>query len=233
MKFLYLIPARGGSKGIPGKNIKPLAGKPLINYAIDLARRFAKDGDICLSTDNTQIIDTAQKHKLKVPFIRPDSLSSDNSGSYEVMLHAVNHFESEGKKYDAIVLLQPTSPFRLKTHLTKAIKEFKDGIDLVVSVKESHANPYWNLFKENKNGFLEKYFPGTYTRRQDTPKSFEYNGAIYIIRISELKKRPLHEFERIKKLEMDEISSVDIDKPIDWLWAEYLINNNYIKFDYE
>jgi CMP-N,N'-diacetyllegionaminic acid synthase len=231
MNFLFLITARGGSKGIPGKNIKQLGGKPLICYSIDIARCFTADENICLSTDSEDIIQTARKHGLNVPFIRPSHLATDTSGSYEVLLHALEFYEAKGKKYDAIVLLQPTSPFRLKTHVEKALSEFTADTDMVVSVKESHANPELNMFKENAAGYLEKYLPGNYTRRQDAPKSYQYNGAIYIIRAEELKKHSLHEFQRIKKVLMDDLHSVDIDTPMDWLWAEFLLNNGHVKLD--
>lgn len=232
MQILYLITARGGSKGIPGKNIKSLGGKPLIHYAIDLARCFTADENICVSTDSKEIISSAADKNLKVPFIRPADLASDTVGSYEVITHAISYYESQGKKYDVVVLLQPTSPFRLKSHLQKALSEYSPELDMVVSVKESDTDPH-NLFKENANGYLEKYLPGvTYTRRQDVPKSYEYNGAIYIINVNRLKKKKLGEFTSIKKMVMDELSSVDLDTPMDWLWAEFLINNNQVKLDY-
>ena len=114
MKSLFLITARGGSKGIPHKNIKPLNGKPLIYYAIDVARQFVEDEDICVSTDGDDIIKTVEDYNLKVLFKRPAELASDTAGSDEVILHAVQYYEALGRLYDNIVLLQPTSPFRTK-----------------------------------------------------------------------------------------------------------------------
>ena len=106
MKSLFLITARGGSKGIPHKNIKPLAGKPLICYAIDVARQFVEDMDICVSTDGDDIIEVVEKYGLKVPFKRPAELASDTAGSYEVIRHAVQFYEQKGVLYDTVVLLQ-------------------------------------------------------------------------------------------------------------------------------
>ena len=232
MKILFLIPARDGSKGIPNKNIKLLNGKPLINYAIDLARCFANDEDICLSTNSKKIADVANQNNLAVPFFRPENLSSDTADSYEVMTHAIKYYESIGKMFDTLVLLQPTSPFRLKSNLEEALLKYNSGLEMIVSVKESHANPHWNLFKENENGYLEKFIPSNYTRRQDLPKAFEYNGAIYVVNIAELKKKNLNQFTKIKKVIMDDFSSVDIDKPIDLAWAEYLFNTKHIQLDY-
>ena len=108
MECLIVIPARGGSKGIPHKNIKPLCGKPLIYYSIDAARTVAKDEDICVTTDDQDIIKCVENYGLKVPFVRPAELATDKSGSNEVILHVLEFYEAQGKKVDAIVLLQPT-----------------------------------------------------------------------------------------------------------------------------
>ena len=115
---LFIITARGGSKGIPGKNIKPLNGKPLLYYSIDIARHFVKDNLICLSTDSDEIIKSANAYGLNVPFVRPNELSGDEAGTYEVLLHAIGHCESNGIKFSKVVLLQPTSPFRKKEALS-------------------------------------------------------------------------------------------------------------------
>jgi CMP-N,N'-diacetyllegionaminic acid synthase len=232
VKTLYLIPARGGSKGLPGKNIKLLVGKPLINYAVDLARCFAEDDDICVSTDSEEIANVAKSNKLSVPFIRPGELSSDTAGTYEVMLHAIKHYEERGKNYDALVLLQPTSPLRLKKHLSEALAAFNSDAEMVVSVAEARTNPYLNLFKENDQAWLEKVFPAAFSRRQDAPKFFEYNGAIYVISVPELKKKTLGDFKKVKKIEMDSFHSVDIDNEIDFAWANFLMDKQHVKLDY-
>ena len=223
MKKLFVIPARGGSKGIPGKNIKPLDGKPLIEYSLDFARQFAADGDICLTTDSKEIGETALKQGYKIPFLRPAHLASDTAGSYEVLLHAVEAYEQKGKSYDAIILLQPTSPFRKKEHLEQALKLFNSDVDMVVSVKESEANPYYNLFERNGSGFLKKSKEGNYERRQDCPPVFQYNGSIYVINIASLKKANLNRFEKILGFEMPPEFSIDLDTPLDWMIAESLV----------
>ena len=151
MKYLFIIPARGGSKGIPRKNIRDFLGKPLICHAIDQARAFAPDADICLTTDDPEIKDVAENYGLEVPFLRPDYLASDTAGTYEVLLHALDHYEKQGRKYDAIVLLQPTSPFRNTTHIREAIEKYIPDLDMVVTVSESPANPYYTLFDEDND----------------------------------------------------------------------------------
>ena len=222
---LFVIPARGGSKGIPGKNIKPLNGKPLIGYSIDVAREFADDDDICLTTDDARIADVAEaQFGLKVPFMRPAALATDKSGTYGVLIHALDYYAALGRNYDTIVLLQPTSPFRTAADVRKAISLYSPDVDMVVTVKEAATNPYYNAFEEDEQGFLHiSKGDGRYTRRQDAPKVWEYNGAVYVINVASLRKMTLGEFPRRRLCEMSADHSVDLDTPIDWLVAEILI----------
>jgi CMP-N,N'-diacetyllegionaminic acid synthase len=230
---LFLITARGGSKGLPGKNIKPLMGKPLINYSIDLARKFVKDEYICLSTDSKEIIDVAEKNGLKVPFTRPAELATDTAGSYDVIKHALDHYENK-LQIDRLVLFQPTSPFRLKKHVDECLSQYTSDYDMLVAVKATKANPYQLLYTENKDGYIEKLMKGAdYERRQDMPKVYQINGAIYIYNVASLEQKNIKEFKKIKHYEMPELNSVDIDEPLDWNWAEFLLEKKIIKFDYE
>lgn len=228
MKPLVVIPARGGSKGVPGKNWKELNGKPLINYTIEAAREVFDDNCICVSTDSEEIKEVAESTGLNVPFLRPEYLATDKAGTYEVLLHAVEYYEKEGYAADTLILLQPTSPFRKPEHIKQALALYKNAYDMVVSVKETKANPYYILFEENKEGWLEKSKESNTTRRQDCPKVWEYNGAIYIININELKNKPLSRFKKIKKYEMDEYASHDIDTMLDWYIAEMLLDKKYV-----
>lgn len=223
MKYLVIIPARGGSKGVPKKNIKLLNGKPLIYYTIEAARKLFADEDICISTDNEEIKQVVEKTGLKVPFLRPNELATDTAGTYEVLLHALNFYKNQGKEYQAIVLLQPTSPLRTEIHIQEAIDLFSKDMDMVVSVKETESNPYYVLFEENEEGFLAKSKEGNFTRRQDCPKVWEYNGAIYVINIASLLVKKMNQFEKIRKYVMSEDSSVDIDNSLDWKVVELLL----------
>jgi N-acylneuraminate cytidylyltransferase len=229
MNSLFIIPARGGSKGIPKKNIKYLAGKPLIYYAIDMARKFTTDDNICVSTDSQEIIDSVTKYGLNVPFVRPDFLASDTMGTYEVLLHAVNFYESQGRHYDNIVLLQTTSPFRREDDVKQALNLYSNDVDMVVSVVETKSNPYYNCFEEDECGYLKvSKGEGTYTRRQDVPKAWEYNGAIYVINSDSLKRTPMSQFKKRIKYEMDELHSVDLDTMFDWKIAELMIKEKMV-----
>lgn len=227
MKILVIIPARGGSKGIPHKNIKPLAGKPLIHYTIDVARQIVANEDICVSTDDPEIIQCVEDYGLKVPFVRPSELATDTAGTYEVLLHALNYYEQQGKTYDVVILLQNTSPFRTSEQVKEALALYNSNLDMVVSVKECSANPYYCVFEEDKEGFLNiSKGDGSITRRQDAPKVYEYNGAIYVINPKSLKEMPLYKFTKRIKYVMDEKSSLDLDTMNDWHMAELLISKS-------
>ncbi|WP_396189262.1 cytidylyltransferase domain-containing protein [Flavobacterium sp.] len=225
MKPLIVIPARGGSKGVPRKNIKVLGDKPLIQYTIDAAKGVFDDEFICVSTDDFEIKSVVEQLGLKVPFLRPNELASDTAGTYEVLLHAISYYESKGYFPDTLILLQPTSPFRTSAHIKESLKLYHESIDMVVSVKETKANPYYILFEEDSNGYLKKTKEANFTRRQDCPKVWEYNGAIYIINVKALKASAISQFTKVCKFEMDETSSHDIDTLLDWRIAEIIIND--------
>ncbi|MFT5999872.1 MAG: CMP-N,N'-diacetyllegionaminic acid synthase [Neolewinella sp.] len=225
-KLLVVIPARGGSKGVPGKNIKPLGGRPLLAYSIDCARAVAAAADICVSTDDPEIQAAAESEGVTVPFLRPARLATDLSGTYEVLLHAIDFYAAAGRDYDDLLLLQPTSPFRKPSHVLGALKSYYEQLpEMLVSVKESSANPYYTLFEEATSGYLYKSKDRGFIRRQDCPPVYEYNGAIYIVNIAALRERPMHQLEKIVKYVMDERSSFDLDTPEDWMYLEYLLRN--------
>lgn len=229
MNPLIIIPARGGSKGIPHKNIKLLNGKPLIQYTIDVARQIVSDEDICVSTDDQKIIKVVEDYGLKVPFIRPAELASDTAGTYEVLLHAIDYYEAQGKQYDCVLLLQNTSPFRTAEHVRQAMALYKPEIDMVVSVNEIASNPYYNCFEVGDDGYLKKTLDvSMITRRQDAPKTYEYNGAIYIFNLQRLKETHYGNFTKRVMYEMDRLHSVDLDTMMDWKYAEFIIKEKVL-----
>lgn len=227
MNLLYLITARGGSKGIPGKNSKLLNGVPLLVYSINVARELAADEWICVSTDDDELISITKNTGLKVPFKRPAELATDTASSDQVILHALEHYENQNKPIDLIVLLQPTSPFRTAQHVKEALALFTGKEDLILGVKETKSNPYYLLVEEDGEGNLKKskQLPANITRRQDAPKVYEINGAIYIINAASMKKQgSLSKFEKIKKYVMSDDDSLDIDTPLEWKFAELLLS---------
>lgn len=229
MNYLFIIPARGGSKGIPGKNIKLLNNKPLIYYSIDAARSIVDDNHICVSSDDGHIIETVERYGLKVPFVRPAELATDTASSYEVLLHALSFYEDKGDRFDAVVLLQATSPFRSGKHIMDALNLYSEDIDMVVSVTEAATNPYYNCFEENDEGFLHiSKGDGKINRRQEAPECWEYNGAIYIINPESLKRSYIGNFKRVRKYVMDRLHSLDLDTMLDWTIAETIIKQNLL-----
>lgn len=230
MPPLVIIPARGGSKGIPHKNIKELGGKPLICYAIDTARELTDDENICVSTDDDAIIKVVENYGLKVPFKRPDYLATDNAGTTGVLLHALDYYEQKGNKYDVVVLLQTTSPFRRTEDVIEAVKLYDDSVDMVTSVMPARCNPYYDGFEDNAEGLLTvSKGDGTIERRQDAPHVWQQNGAVYVINPAQLKAKGLAGMTRIRKYVMDEIHSVDLDNMLDWKIAEIMLKDKIVE----
>ncbi len=224
---LYIIPARGGSKGIPRKNIKLLNGKPLIYYSIDVARKLTDDTHIILSSEDDEIINVAKQTGLRVDYRRPLHLATDTVGSREVILDAMNYADIQGIKYDKVILLQPTSPFRTIEDVKNCINLYNNNVDMVVSVVEASCNPYYNCFEiDSKSGYLNiSKGDGKYTRRQDVPKALEYNGAIYVINPISLIEKMMGEFSRRVPYEMPRERSLDLDTPMDWIIAETIMKS--------
>jgi len=230
MSLLVVIPARGGSKGLPGKNVKSLNGKPLIHYTIEEARKIFNDEQILISTESPEIIEVAQKTGIRVPYMRPEYLSTDTARSEDVIKDAILWYESKAEKVETVVLLQPTSPFRKANHILEALSIYDSSVEMVVSTKVSKSNPYFNLFEEDTKGFLTKVKHGfDYANRQECPPVFEYNGAIYIFDKNSFLANGFRGFTRIKKYVMNDFSSIDIDTSFDWAIAEMLLRDKYLE----
>lgn len=227
MRILYLIPARKGSKGLPGKNIKTLIDKPLIIYTVEFALKNKKDSDeLCISTNDEKVLEIMTDLGIHVPFIRPEELATDTANSYDVIIHALKYYESLNKFFDVVLLLQPTSPIRNQEDFDNLIKCYSESLDMVVSVKKVKDNPYFNLFEENNLGFLEKCMNVNFQRRQDVPAVYAFNGSMYLMNVNSLKKKSIINFEKIIKVIMPDERSVDIDTIQDWEIAEFYLRNN-------
>jgi CMP-N,N'-diacetyllegionaminic acid synthase len=209
---LAIIPARGGSKGIPGKNIIDFCGKPLIAWTIEAAHESLYIDRTILSTDDQSIIEVAEQFQCEVPFIRPRELAGDTSTSVDVVIHAMDLVPG----YDVVVLLQPTSPLRQAQHIDQALELFiRHQAENCISVTEVTEHPLW-MYSVDEAGGLHKFMtaaPGS--RRQDLPRLMIPNGAVYIIRREVLKRTRALIQERPIAYEMDARSSIDIDEPLD------------------
>lgn len=225
MKILALIPARGGSKGVPKKNIKLLAGKPLINYTIEVGLTCAEIAKLVVSTDSQEIADVSKAAGAEVPFLRPAELATDSSPSIDTVIHAVEFYAKTGYYFDAVCLLQPTSPFRTQKDIKQAIATFveKEADSLISVRKVPHQfNPHW-IFEPNiDDGFL-KIATGEseiITRRQALPPAYYRDGSIYLVKTDVLlKKRSLYG-ERIAFFLSENSIFVNIDTMEDWNQAE-------------
>ena len=223
MKILAIIPARSGSKGVPGKNSKLLGGKPLIAYSIEQAKASKVFTKIMVSTDDLAIAKIATQFGAEVPFIRPSALATDTASSIAVVQHAIDFLESKNEFFDAICLLQPTAPFREKGFINKAISIFSaSDFDALVSVLPvpHEYNPHW-VFETDTKGLLqiatgEKEI---IKRRQELPKAYFRDGALYLTKIATIKSGSFYG-EKLGFLENNPNLYVNIDTMDDWIEAE-------------
>lgn len=229
MKILGLIPARGGSKGIPNKNRKLLGGKPLLSYTIEAALNARSLDSVVFSSEDSQLINLAKDLGVEVPFVRPQKLATDTAGSLEVVQHALNYLLEKGNKYDAVCLLQVTTPFRTSEDIDKAISIFKNSqTDSLLSVQEvpHQYNPHW-VFEKNKMGNLVIATKDAQIikRRQDLPAAYSRDGAIYITKTEVLLKQNSFYGTSISHIVSNPKTHVNIDTEKDWERAEQLLAN--------
>lgn len=223
-KILALITARGGSKGIPGKNVIDLGGRPLIAWTIEAGLASKYIDRLILSSDDERIIAIAEKHGCEVPFVRPKALAKDETGSMEVILHALELVDED---FDYLVLLQPTSPFRTSSHIDRSIEFIMEKkAPMVVSVSKTKKSPTL-MFYRNDDLTLKPVVEGTSTyRRQDARTAYEYNGAIYIAKIDYLKSVKSYKTPDVLGLELESFKDIDIDDPADLDYARYIVQHN-------
>jgi len=227
-KIIGLVTARGGSKGIPKKNIMPLASKPLIAWSIEAAKQSQGLERVIVSTDDEEISIVAKRWGADVPFTRPSYLAQDDSPHIEVVIHALEWLK-ENQDYvpDYVMLLQPTSPFRTSNDINAAIEiAKKSNADSVISVCKSPAHPY-KIRNISSQGILSDFVekPNGYLRRQDLPTAYLENGAIYLAKrnivVNERTLHPEYTYAYIMKSE----NSLDIDTFWDFCLAEIILKN--------
>ncbi len=220
---LAIIPARGGSKGILGKNIKMLAGKPLIAWTIEEAKKSKYIDRLILSSEDKEIISVAKEWGCEAPFVRPKELAKDDTPGIEPVIHAINILP---EKYEYVCLLQPTSPLRKVEDIDGCIEKcISMNAPSCVSVTEVDKHPYW-MYEIDKNERLKPLFQNNIDRRQNLPKIYVLNGAVYFNEAMEILKS--REFIRGNTIayKMNKINSIDIDDMYDFLYAEYILNKN-------
>lgn len=222
---LALIPARGGSKGVPRKNIKELGGKPLLAWTIEAAQQSAYIDRLILSSDDQEIIETALRWGCESPFARPGELATDDASTMDAVRHALCNIE---ERYDYVVLLQPTSPFRSGKDIDQCL-EFclKRNAPACVSVTECRKSPYWMYFVED-NGLMNPVvaIDKRPERRQDLHAAFELNGAIYVARTEWIASQPSFVRAETVAYVMPRERSLDIDSEKDFHLAKFLIERD-------
>lgn len=225
MKILAIIPARGGSKGIPRKNIKPLAGKPLIAWTIEAALQAQGIDLIIASTEDKEIASVAKQFGAEVPFLRPLAIAQDDTPGIAPVLHAIEQLPD----YDWVLLLQPTSPLRSVEDIEGIIQFCRDeAAPSAVSVTQVSKPPFWMYQRDDQNRLqpLITNRPEV-TRRQDLPGTYALNGALYLARADWLIQNQGFIGPETLGYVMPEDRSVDLDTPMDWHWAEFLVARNY------
>lgn len=228
LTFLGLIPARKGSKGIPSKNLKILDDKPLVQFAVETALASMLLNCIALSTDSEEIMDFAsQFQRIEIPFLRPSKLATDSSPAIDVIRHAVDYYEAKGRSFDYVVLLQPTSPFRMPNLIDSAIDQIvRTQADSLVSLRKipERFNPYWAY--EQRSGWFDKVIkPSTTTaisRRQDLPDTFYRDGEIYITRTSLIRKGQVTGGKVTAVINENEFA-INLDTMEDWVQAKQIV----------
>lgn len=222
-KILALIPARGGSKGIKDKNIIFLAGKPLIAYSIEAAKYSKYIDDIIVTTDSEKIAEISKQYGASVPFMRPAELATDTSKTIDAVLHAIRTLETMEKKYDVLVLLQPTQPLRTDADIDKAIEVYyKNKEDGLVSVSPVDDSPLLIRAISNDGKLLNLLSQNSTCRRQDMPEYYKVNGCIYINKIEEINENTSFNDNKIPFI-MTKEHSIDIDELSDLCIAEYYL----------
>ncbi len=222
---LTLIPARGGSKGLPGKNIRSFRGKPLITRAIELARDSQLAGRILVSTDDSETARIAKESGAEVPFLRPTEIADDSSPVLSAAIHAIDWLEeNEDWKAEWLLLLQPTSPLRTSGDIRDAFELLESNrADAVVSVSETKSHPFW-IKTLDDSGLLQPFVQGQAapTRRQDLPPAFALNGMLYLVRVSALRSEGAFCPTSTLPLVIPTARAFDIDTELDFQIAEYV-----------
>ena len=230
MRILGIIPARGGSKGVPGKNKRILGTKPLIQYTIEAAAGAKSLTDIVVSTDDQEIANISKGLGVEVPGLRPPHLSSDSSPSIDTVIYVLDLLEKMGRRYNAVCLLQPTAPFRTSNDIEDAVKRFQeaksDSLISVIPIPHEY-NPHW-VFESTKREGLLSLATGEkniISRRQDLPPAYIRNGAIYLTNTQIIVNQKSLYGKTISYYVMSRETHINIDTMADWSRAEAMISN--------
>lgn len=227
MNAVGFIFARGGSKGLPGKNIRPLAGKPLIAWSIEHAQAVRRIRRVIVSTDAPEIAAVARDAGAEVPFLRPRELAQDDSPEWLAWRHAIRYLEeTEGRLPEAMVTIPTTAPLRLPADIDHCLDEFAKGdADIVITVTAAHRNPYFNMVKANPDGTVGLVIPpsATVARRQDAPAVYDMATVAYVANPDFVLTQSSTFAGRVRPVQVPVERAIDIDTPFDFEIAEILM----------
>ncbi len=227
MNAVAFIFARGGSKGLPGKNIRPLAGKPLIAWSIEHALAVKRIKRVIVSTDSQEIADVARAHGAEVPFMRPPELARDDSPEWLAWRHALNFVrESGGEMPEVMVSVPATAPLRHPIDIENCLDNFaQGGADMVITVTDAHRSPYFNMVKTNPNGTVGLVIPPTsaIARRQDAPVVYDMATVAYVINPEYVMTHQATFEGRVRAVHVPPERAIDIDTLLDFRIAECLL----------
>lgn len=227
MKAIAFIFARGGSKGLPGKNVRSLGGKPLIAWAIEHALAVKRITRVIVSTDSIEIAEVARAHGAEVPFIRPSELAGDDSPEWLAWRHGLNYLlDSDGVLPDAMVSVPTTAPLRLPEDIENCLDEYEKGdVDIVITVTDAHRSPYFNMVKIHPDGTVGLVIPpdSAVARRQDAPQVFDMTTVAYVARPEFVLARSAAFHGRVRQVHVPVERALDIDTLLDFRIAECLL----------
>lgn len=233
MKVVAFIFARGGSKGLPGKNIRILAGKPLIAWSIENARKIKRVDRVIVSTDSEEIAKVAIKYGAEVPFLRPPDLASDTASEWLAWRHAIQYVQQKyNNLYKVMVSIPTTAPLRLAEDIEKCLDEYEGGnSEVIITVTDAHRSPYFNMVKKKQDETVELVIPGEakIERRQEAPVTYDMTTVCYVADMDFVLKNNSIFDGRVRAVYIPPERAIDIDTELDFLFAEALINKRQIE----
>lgn len=227
MKYIGLVCARGGSKGLPGKNKKLLSGKSLVGHAVSKAKSISRISSVIVSTDCAEIAKLAQLEGGEIPFLRPSELATDTSAEWDVWKGVVEYLRNQTFSFDALVVVPPTAPLRSEQDLEACLNLFETNkFDIVITVTDAARNPYFNMIKDIGNGFADLVMKpdSTFVRRQDVPDVYDMTTVAYVVSPEYVMSAKTLFEGRVGYVYVPRERAVDIDTQLDFDFAEFLAN---------
>ena len=225
--YIVLICARGGSKGVPNKNIRPLLGSSLLERSIKIAKELKNVSRIIVSTDSKKIADLSIKAEAEVPFMRPKNLALDDSPEWLVWRHAIEYLKTNKERFDGLIVIPPTAPLRKSSDVERCVQYYEDNkFEIIITVTDSYRNPYFNMVKIDKNGFTSTVIQNNNIihRRQDSPKVYDMTTVAYVVNPNYVINNDGIFSGNVGSIKIPIERSLDIDTMFDFHLAEFILS---------